>query len=151
MTIIIKKRMHCGFEMHTVDFGRDQVCHCGHMVNAISGVPVVHPSDKDREHVRQQARKLHVLTLFEALPEERQDALLRNLETPLEVILVCPSCGKQHVDAPDPPEIKAPTRWNNPPHRSHLCYFCGCIWRAANVPTNGAEFVKSRGKVDTWP
>lgn len=40
--------------------------------------------------------------------------------------------------------------WDNPPHRSHLCHYCGCIWRAADVPTTGVYHAQSRGKADTF-
>lgn len=44
-------------------------------------------------------------------------------EAPINMLLFCPSCGAQHVDAPD-------GDWTNPPHRSHLCAACGIIWSA---------------------
>lgn len=79
---------------------------------------------------------------------------------PIDMILHCPACGMQHIDAPmtdaqyterlhesswwecggDKPE-----RWTNPPHRSHLCHGCGHIWRPADVPTNGVAAIKTRG------
>lgn len=40
--------------------------------------------------------------------------------------------------------------WMNPPHRSHLCHSCGTVWRPADVPTNGVQSIKTRGKCDTW-
>lgn len=78
-------------------------------------------------------------------------------EKPLPMVLHCPACGLQHVDAKEThglddgeqePEEPA---WNNPPHRSHLCHGCGCIWRPADVPTNGVKAITTRGKADTWP
>lgn len=77
---------------------------------------------------------------------------------PIPMILFCPMCGMQHIDAPEPnnnhpdesPEC-APSRWQNPPHRSHLCHECGCIWRPADVATVGVEKIQTRGKDDTWP
>lgn len=91
------------------------------------------------------------------------------LEAPIDMVLYCPNCGTQHVDAPDsdvpgqvmregkpvnvPCVIKAndPGAWTNPPHRSHLCHSCGTIWRPADVPTNGVAELKTQGKADTWP
>ena len=43
------------------------------------------------------------------------------------------------------------TLWTNPPHKSHLCFLCKCIWRPADVPTVGVESVATRGEKDTWP
>lgn len=86
---------------------------------------------------------------------------------PINMILHCPKCGLQHVDAPDadipgqvvrdgklvsvPCVIKAndPSAWTNPPHRSHLCHGCGHIWRPADVPTNGVAAIKTKGKADS--
>lgn len=64
---------------------------------------------------------------------------------PIDMILFCPACGKQHIDAPD----ERTPDWTNPPHRSHLCHGCGFTWRPADVPTNGVERIKTRGKNDT--
>ena len=59
---------------------------------------------------------------------------------PIDMILFCPSCGLQHVDAPDPKGTRE--AWTNPPHRSHLCQGCGHLWKPADVATNGvAELV----------
>ena len=75
---------------------------------------------------------------------------------PLKLILHCPECGLQHIDAPGastrwanndhPP---ATTTWTNPPHRSHLCHDCGHIWRPADIPTEGVAAIKTRGKADS--
>ena len=67
------------------------------------------------------------------------------MTAPINMLLWCPACGQQHVDAPDPSGD-----WTNPPHRSHLCSGCGTVWRPADVPTNGVEAISSRGKADTW-
>ena len=55
---------------------------------------------------------------------------------PIDVLLFCPSCKGQHVDAPEPEND-----WTNPPHRKHLCHVCGNIWKAAEVPTNGVAIL----------
>ena len=74
---------------------------------------------------------------------------------PIDMILYCPSCGMQHIDAPEPaiehelctqPEFPA---WDNPPHRSHLCHGCGHIWRPADVPTNGVAKIQTKGRHDS--
>jgi len=70
--------------------------------------------------------------------------------TPIDMILYCPACGTQHIDAPEN-TLTAPCEddvWTNPPHRSHLCASCGHIWRPADVPTNGVSAIATRGKDD---
>jgi hypothetical protein len=64
---------------------------------------------------------------------------------PLPMLLFCPQCGTQHIDAPD--EAKG---WTNPPHRSHQCQSCDCIWRPADVPTTGVLLIATSGKADNW-
>ncbi|NTZ82245.1 hypothetical protein FCJ61_04225 [Burkholderia metallica] len=81
----------------------------------------------------------------------------------IDMLLFCPKCGVQHVDAPETEPgrlissgpnagraVAPKTTWSNPPHRSHLCAKCGCIWRPADVPTNGVAAIETRGKADTW-
>lgn len=65
---------------------------------------------------------------------------------PIPMILHCPTCGAQHIDAPEPDK-----GWTNPPHRSHLCHDCGTTWRPADVPTTGVHHIRTVGKGDTWP
>jgi predicted RNA-binding Zn-ribbon protein involved in translation (DUF1610 family) len=67
-------------------------------------------------------------------------------QTSIPMILHCPNCGAQHIDAPEPEN-----GWTNPPHRSHTCHRCGMIWRPADVPTVGVLRITTRGKSDTWP
>lgn len=75
---------------------------------------------------------------------------------PIPMILLCPRCGKQHIDAPETRDVPSGdgfaevANWTNPPHRSHLCHECGCIWRPADVPTVGVVRIETRGKADTW-
>ncbi|MFM0163849.1 hypothetical protein PQR39_25980 [Paraburkholderia sediminicola] len=80
---------------------------------------------------------------------------------PINMLLFCPKCGTQHIDAPEPEKlepfdsgadieyIRTPA-WTNPPHRSHKCGACRTIWRPADVPTNGVAAVSTCGKADTW-
>ena len=75
---------------------------------------------------------------------------------PIPMLLFCPACGTQHVDAvestlvwtggavPEPSHDEV--TWDNPPHRSHLCHHCGCIWRPADVPTTGVKAIATKGK-----
>lgn len=64
---------------------------------------------------------------------------------PVDLILHCPNCGTQHIDAPDD---RTPG-WTNPPHRSHLCHACGHIWRPADVPTNGVAAITTSSVNDS--
>lgn len=65
---------------------------------------------------------------------------------PVPMLLFCPSCAKQHVDAPD-----AEKGWRNPPHRTHLCHSCGHEWRPSDVPTTGVEKLITALTVDNDP
>ena len=62
------------------------------------------------------------------------------------MVLHCPKCGRQHIDRPEPS-----AGWTNPPHKSHLCHGCGCVWRPADVPTSGVEATQTQGERDNWP
>jgi len=64
-------------------------------------------------------------------------------DAPIPMLLWCPKCNEQHIDAPS-------EGWDNPPHRSHLCHACGCIWRPADVATTGVADIKTAGDADTW-
>jgi hypothetical protein len=63
---------------------------------------------------------------------------------PIDMLLFCPNCGEQHVDAPD----ENTPGWKNPPHRSHLCHFCAHVWRPCDRATNGVATIKTGGKKD---
>lgn len=78
---------------------------------------------------------------------------------PIPMILFCPSCGVQHVDAPAPHKVMCSAfvnlrnvctcgAWTNPPHRSHLCGSCNHVWRPADVPTTGVADIQTHGKAD---
>lgn len=79
---------------------------------------------------------------------------------PVDMLLLCPNCGVQHIDAVETgtalsrsgldtlTEAEVVT-WSNPPHRSHLCHHCGTIWRPADVATNGVAAIETRGKNDS--
>lgn len=69
-------------------------------------------------------------------------------QTPFRVILHCPECHEQHIDEVDP--VNNPG-WDNPPHTSHKCLFCGCIWRPSDYPTEGVRSISTRGHTDSWP
>lgn len=74
-------------------------------------------------------------------------------EAPIDMILHCPKCHTQHIDAPEAFGEGGDCLdggWTNRPHRSHLCGKCGTIWRPADVCTNGVASIATRGKSDTW-
>ena len=89
--------------------------------------------------------KLRELNAFEGVDIEAMMNELRG-EDPIPMVLFCPACGRQHVDAPNPAE-----GWDNPPHRSHKCGACAHVWRPADVPTAGVETIATVGQVDTVP
>lgn len=84
---------------------------------------------------------------------------MREDAKPIDMVLYCPNCGQQHIDAPEPGQLisdgpnagRVRAGWTNPPHRSHKCHGCGCIWRPSDVATNGVADLKTEGKADTWP
>lgn len=57
---------------------------------------------------------------------------LERLAKPVPMILHCPLCKAQHIDA-------ATATWANPPHRTHECQHCGNLWRPSNTATTGVE------------
>lgn len=101
-------------------------------------------------------------------------------ETPLPMLLWCPVCHEQHIDAPEPAcpffipfndaetkiagafcvkaeghqgdhsQAEEDMRWMNPPHKTHKCHNCGTKWRPCVLNTTGIAFVKP-GENDTWP
>lgn len=84
------------------------------------------------------------------------DNLRAQLAEAIDMVLHCPACGMQHIDAVEELPMPMPgssfegsAGWTNPPHRSHLCHGCSHIWRPADVPTNGVEAVKTCGKADS--
>lgn len=77
----------------------------------------------------------------ERIAAEVREWQARQPVAPIPMVLHCPSCGSQHID-------EATDDWPNPPHRSHLCGSCGCIWRPADVPTVGVERVETASKLD---
>jgi len=85
---------------------------------------------------------LNMLRLFEHIVESCTAPDLHALP-PLPVVIFCPNCRTQHIDAP------APERdWDNPPHRSHECTACGFTFRVADVPTEGVKEITTRGQHD---
>lgn len=85
------------------------------------------------------------IDLAATLAAQRAGAPVPADVAPIDMLLFCPKCGMQHVDAPE-----LDKGWTNPPHKSHLCHGCGCIWRPADVSTNGIALIETTGKHDTW-
>jgi hypothetical protein len=114
----------------------------------IYGLHAKHHTALQREEEKGYARGLaDARALLNAAPVE-----------PVDMILYCPKCGLQHIDAPECYRARQERwasgaddspAWTNPPHRSHLCHRCEHIWRPADVPTNGVASIKSKGKADS--
>lgn len=75
------------------------------------------------------------------LAQLRSEEMPAAAKNPIKMLLWCPSCGTQHVDA----EL-----WDNPPHRSHKCHHCFTVWRPADVETEGVRKINTRSDKDTW-
>ena len=88
------------------------------------------------------------------------------MNTSIDVVLYCPKCSRQHIDAAETEEEYTgrlfesswwesggdkPVRWMNPPHKSHLCDRCGHIWRPSDHPTNGVARTVSGKDADNAP
>jgi hypothetical protein len=63
------------------------------------------------------------------------------MSEPIPMLLYCPRCDKQHVDAPD-------GVWENPPHRTHRCQGCHYEWRPSDVATTGVRTLSTKGEHD---
>jgi hypothetical protein len=61
------------------------------------------------------------------------------------MLLFCPRCRLQHVDAPQPEK-----NWTNQPHRSHECQGCGHVWRPSDTYTTGVANIATKGKADGY-
>lgn len=76
-----------------------------------------------------------------------RDAMPQHVESVqpevVPMLLFCPICRTQHVDAPEPE-----SGWTNPPHRSHKCKTCKHTWRPADVFTTGVAELTTKGKAD---
>jgi hypothetical protein len=64
------------------------------------------------------------------LKEAKIGRLQAELETPIEMRLICPDCHTLHIDTDD-----------QPPHRIHGCQSCGCIWQPSVKLTIGVRFL----------
>lgn len=64
-------------------------------------------------------------------------AALNKLGGPVECIIHCPTCHKQHIDDGE---------WATRPHKEHLCDNCGELFRVADTPTVGVAILGSAEK-----
>lgn len=93
-------------------------------------------------------------------------------EPTYDMVIFCPACHQQHIDAPEPCRMCDGTgtrispkgaitsmvcnacdgtgQWTNRPHKSHTCHYCGIVFRLADFCTNGVAEIKTKGKDDTW-
>jgi hypothetical protein len=68
---------------------------------------------------------------------------------PIPMLLYCPKCNGQHIDAAIP-------GWTNPPHRIHTCTVqarpdeaaCGHRWRPSDYYTTGVARLETSGIAD---
>jgi hypothetical protein len=81
-------------------------------------------------------------------PKQAVDGVAPSLAAPIPMLLFCPACGLQHIDATEPAR-DGEKAWDKPPHRSHKCA-CGTVWRPADVPTVGVASIQTTGQADNW-
>lgn len=55
---------------------------------------------------------------------------------PLPVVITCPECGEEHVDAVDP---VTGIDWSKRKHHEHQCSVCKYLWTPALIPTVGVK------------
>lgn len=106
-----------------------------------------------REPYSMAVTRRNIARAIESKLREKNAALLAG-DKPVDMVLYCPKCGKQHIDAPDldhDPHYEGALIWENPPHKSHLCHGCGHIWRPSDTPTNGVARTASGKDADTAP
>ena len=60
-------------------------------------------------------------------------------QAPIPLVLFCPRCFKQHIDEPK-------GDWDNPPHKTHACEYCGHHWRPCDRATTGVKTTNTFGK-----
>jgi hypothetical protein len=105
------------------------------------GMAVVHSVDVEDRRAIVDALKAVIVARWQA---HERSLPASSTGTPIPMVLHCPRCRAQHIDAPQPDK-----GWTNPPHRSHECQACGLVWRPADVPTTGVEAIETKGKRDT--
>lgn len=140
------KCLVCGFVLqrtsinaHSGDFGTTQADREDTEPCPNDSALMVRVSWEERCKQLGEAATSYCMELREA--EQQVEQLRADRDKPIDMMLWCPKCGFQHVDA-------AEGEWTNPPHKSHLCHNCTHIWRPAEVFTNGVQDV-SRGTNDS--
>lgn len=100
------------------------------------------------------AGALEALDNFGLYTYEQVTAALQSVSdlAPVDMVLYCPKCGTQHIDAPEHHADESPEcAWTNRPHKTHLCAQCGHKWRPSDTPTNGVAATASGKDSDTAP
>lgn len=111
-------------------------------------------SKREHKRILENAQRLNVEAWGEVIKRIKEiwaaqkglKRLQRRIKKPIDMLLFCPRCDEQHIDKTD-----VEKNWTNPPHRSHKCFYCGHIWRPADIATNGVENIKTHGKLDGQP
>lgn len=102
----------------------------------------------NNQSIEVREKQMEVVLLI----NEANSAHIRTSQAPIDMLLNCSKCGRQHVDQIE--HSITPGRmsldWSKHPHTSHLCHGCGFVWRPADVPTNGVDRVKTNGQQDDW-
>ncbi len=92
---------------------------------------------------------VNVLRAWAGTPEKIRrlgETLLGERPQVIDMLLFCPNCAAQHIDAPQPDR-----EWDNPPHRTHECQACLYTWRPSDHFTNGIAEIKTAGHRDQSP
>lgn len=61
-----------------------------------------------------------------------EEAVKLAYERAIPMLLICPQCGRRHIDEGN---------WRSQKHHTHACQFCGMVWRPAVVDTVGVQFL----------
>lgn len=112
---ILEERLKFQLQRIERDYGPEQAKKSESVVRAALGIPIIAPLPRTTTEKK-----------ADAVNKRKRGARVK----PIPMLLFCPHCGAQHVDAPS-------GEWKNPPHREHLCGECGGLWRPANVNTTG--------------
>ncbi len=142
----------CGMSTHDHDlYDRDDgLAHCKVCNGAEGSLPTLCP---ERRMTPEEQQAVYDSKLDFNRGPMNQGQWWR-IDEPIDMVLHCPACGLKHIDAPQAHEVSEgetypENLWTNPPHRSHQCQGCNHIWRPADVPTNGVEAAKTKGKADS--
>lgn len=73
---------------------------------------------------------------------------LQELRKPVELILHCPVCHRQHQEEEGCSAFSGRCCSG---HVSHICSGCGCEWRPMERPSLGVARLEAHGEADSWP